>query len=412
MPCVENNKSLCGVVTHWSQPEADIVELSDWINRNLDKDEAIASSMNTSGTLRALANIRTIIHPHFEDNDLRQRVQEFYEVLYHCLTPEEAATKFRRFKSRYLVIEIRRCMVSPYILDPPLKSCAEDETNSQNKDLFCRQIFQNPKFFELRFINAGFGLFELMELDSNGERIVPLKAQAKYNSFTSKKLWSNIANNSCTDDEKECGGRLAELAFSLEEGMHERQCAEHILKTISKRYNNSVTKYYLARFRDYIHDKKDEETLRLYKEAFDGLSTNPAVAKEYILFLDYQMARHDEGAKVANRWLKNKEARREDSLDFWDASLEMAMAIKPSDHKRAIKVWHDIQVNGPTAYSLGEYWQWFSTTTRFNETVGTSWNKIRNLLIDHNIRCMIPSLKVPSIRTASKDNNWKVSFSV
>ena len=63
--------------------EGDLADLCDWINKKVDPTTSFLTSMNLAGSMRLFTNVPMVVHPQFESENLRKRVQLGYE-LYHC----------------------------------------------------------------------------------------------------------------------------------------------------------------------------------------------------------------------------------------------------------------------------------------------------------------------------------------
>eukprot|EP00397_Hematodinium_sp_SG-2012_P006707 GEMP01006742.1.p1 GENE.GEMP01006742.1~~GEMP01006742.1.p1 ORF type:complete len:926 (+),score=172.76 GEMP01006742.1:44-2779(+) len=395
MPCVDIGKSACGIAQHWSQNEADVVEFAHWINNNLNETDAIAGSMNLSGALRALAKTRTIVHPHFEDHDLRLRVQDLYEDLYHCLPPKHAAEKLKALDARYIVIEWKRCLISPYKLDPPRTSCVQGDPNARAEDLLCRRIFFEPKYFQLRFSNGGAALFERM--DGTG-------LTKKFKNFHDKQLWNHVADQ--CKEKQFCGGRLAEAAMAFDEKMRAKGAGVNLMEIVANRYQDGISKYYQARYKDY-NMNQTQGVAELYRQAWVSLPDNPLITKEYLLFLDMVENDKAKAFKVCQQWLKQPP--REDLLEYWETRLEVAVGIKDKKPKKAVHMWEELQVKSPRISIMESYWPWFSKVN-YTDAIGSKWFKVRNLFWDYNIKVAIQSFSSTSARTV-QNNNWTVLYS-
>jgi len=398
MPCVgDPQKGLCKIATTWVMNDADIVEFADWINRNLKETDAIATSMNLSGILRVATKSRTIIHPHFEDLELRKRVQDLYENLYHCLPPESARRKLQKLSANFLVIEFNRCLLSPYKLDPPLQSCTQEDSPERIHDLFCRNIFLDQRYFKMRFVNGAYALMEVLP--------EPDHTKKRFRDFGSRELWTTVVD-SCEETD-ECAGRLSETAFALHKRMGHPEAARTLMKIIDERFHDSVSYYYRGRFRDYAQERKDG-VRALYKKAWDLDPENTCLAREYLLYVDLVENDAEEAKKVSQKIITMP--RKEESNEYWEALLESVVPLRGRKDKIAEKLWEEIKINAPKIKTIGEYWNFFHREP-YNATYhGSSWAIMKNLLWDQNIRCSIQSLQGTGIRI-NYQNKWKFKHS-
>ncbi|KYK64050.1 Q-cell neuroblast polarization protein, partial [Toxoplasma gondii TgCatPRC2] len=85
------------------------LSLINWLKTNVPPDAAILGDMPSSSTLRAATQLRLVIHPQFEQAEMRKRVQFLYGA--SACPPEElyASLMQRVYETDYLLINNFRC---------------------------------------------------------------------------------------------------------------------------------------------------------------------------------------------------------------------------------------------------------------------------------------------------------------
>jgi len=100
------NKELEDLREFW---DPDTVDLMEWVNKDVPKDAAFTGSMQLLAGVR-LCTWRPITnHPHFEDQDLRDRTRELYKI-YGQFSPKEVHTTLNKYNSSYIILEDSICL--------------------------------------------------------------------------------------------------------------------------------------------------------------------------------------------------------------------------------------------------------------------------------------------------------------
>ncbi|CAJ1383782.1 unnamed protein product, partial [Effrenium voratum] len=156
LPFIENRHASIHADKAW--PDGDRGEFFNWMTRHVPKEEIVLAAMTLSAELRLATPLKLAIHPQFEAQHLRDRVQELYQF-YQCTPPASFAKTMKKYRSRYLVLEFKRCSFGPFLLDKyPEVNCKEGDRPWQ--DLFCPRALASP-LFELQWANAEFAVLRL-----------------------------------------------------------------------------------------------------------------------------------------------------------------------------------------------------------------------------------------------------------
>ncbi|CAJ1376933.1 unnamed protein product, partial [Effrenium voratum] len=114
LPFIENRHASIHADKAW--PDGDRGEFFNWMTRHVPKEEIVLAAMTLSAELRLATPLKLAIHPQFEAQHLRDRVQELYQF-YQCTPPASFAKTMKKYRSRYLVLEFKRCSFGPFLLD-------------------------------------------------------------------------------------------------------------------------------------------------------------------------------------------------------------------------------------------------------------------------------------------------------
>ncbi|CAD7952917.1 unnamed protein product [Amoebophrya sp. A25] len=289
------------------------------------KPVVVAASMSTSGALRLFTRANLVVHPHFESEKLRQRVQLLYSGLYHCPKPQVFAERILdKLQANFVVVENHRCFFTPFVVDRAFQrnltgsNCAAGERYTP-MDLICRTLLRSPKYFRLRYANSAYSLYErlqglrrnqdedvldedepspeeemplslyrdtqvslaassseLFEIDGVGEGLngaLPVET-----TLLDSKYWRAVVAESDAD-----AGSLATFAATFFEndrhaGRDTRTLQEigvALLDSLEGLFpENAVVKFLKGRFMDYVLQRK-EPAMRLYSGAFYAMHPLP-----------------------------------------------------------------------------------------------------------------------------------------
>ena len=165
LPCITEQEGVCQHMADKFSNDGDLVDLYDWVNNVVPAGTPVLASMNLAGSMRAFTHVPMIIHPQFESENLRKRVQRAYE-LYNCGSEESFAKTMQQLSAKLVIFEYSRCFFTPYNLDDKRKNC--NSKKHKTEDLMCMKLHARPRFFKLMFMNGNYAVFQL--------RKSPLKA--------------------------------------------------------------------------------------------------------------------------------------------------------------------------------------------------------------------------------------------
>ena len=90
--------------------DPDTVDLMQWLEQNTEQESAVVG-----GSMQLMAGVklcsgRTITnHPHFEDQALRDRTKELYQV-YAKTGPKEVRELLKKYKASHIILEDSICL--------------------------------------------------------------------------------------------------------------------------------------------------------------------------------------------------------------------------------------------------------------------------------------------------------------
>jgi len=310
LPCISDGEGLCYHLEERSTKNGDTVDLVDWMNRHLDPNLAVLCSMGTSGPVRAFTDNPMIIHPQFESENLRKRVQTAYE-LYHCGSEASFAETVQRLRADVVIFEYHRCFFTPYTLDDPSKNCDRNRGHQSPDDLLCYKLhLPTTKYFELIFANGGYAVFALKK---NGTAAVAGDRDPRFPDLPIAAGWKRYIEKCASEQGKECPGRLGELAATWHHDIKKPGEAK-VLRTLAP--DDPALAFTEGRYLDYDLQTPDKAG-PLYAKAANGLPNNPVVLREYLMWLDLSA----QDMKTIRKFL---EERRKDSADGRKGLLELS----------------------------------------------------------------------------------------
>ena len=88
--------------------DPDTVDLMQWL-QNTEKDAVISGSMQLMAGVKLCSNRAITNHPHFEDQSLRDRTRELYQM-YAKISPAEVHSILTKYKATYIILEDSICL--------------------------------------------------------------------------------------------------------------------------------------------------------------------------------------------------------------------------------------------------------------------------------------------------------------
>ena len=88
--------------------DPDTVDLMQWL-QNTEKDAVISVSMQLMAGVKLCSSRAITNHPHFEDQNLRDRTRELYQM-YAKVSPKEVHSILRKYNANYIILEDSICL--------------------------------------------------------------------------------------------------------------------------------------------------------------------------------------------------------------------------------------------------------------------------------------------------------------
>lgn len=141
----------------------------NWINEYTNIDDVFSGSMPLMANVKLSTNRPVTNHPHYEDIDLRKRVQKLYSYLYG-FRPIEEIHQFLKYKlkANYLIVEKHYCLSGP-ANKPQCAMSAIAHSNGLNKTaklqachLILSQTEKSLRYFRKVFEKAHISIFRIV----------------------------------------------------------------------------------------------------------------------------------------------------------------------------------------------------------------------------------------------------------
>jgi C-mannosyltransferase DPY19L len=151
---VENIKQQHKVKGQYS--DYSMEKLINWINENTTANDAFAGSMPIMANVKLSTNRPIIIHPHYEDVELRMRVRNIYSHLYGYRPVEELHHLLKNvYMAKYLIIETHFCISkNPEKPECELSAIAHINFEKTSSSKACELILMQSDQVKKRFLNV------------------------------------------------------------------------------------------------------------------------------------------------------------------------------------------------------------------------------------------------------------------
>lgn len=279
LPCAGDEEGACGQMSEKKANDGDLADMMEWMNQHLPLNLSILASMNLAGTMRTFVRHPMIIHPQFESENLRKRVQRAYEM-YHCATEESFAQTMLSLEAKVVIFEYARCFFTPYTLDDRRKNCVKGKHEAE--DQLCLKLHVSQGRFKLLFANGGYAVFRLLNT-SAGKALQPAVVSK---ALDDPETWTSYVNRCAAQQGTACGPRLMEAAAVWFHGLHRPAVAQVLRRFALEKFpQDGIVQYYTARYLDY-DAKRSREAGVHYEAAAKALPNNPFALREYLMWLD------------------------------------------------------------------------------------------------------------------------------
>lgn len=387
---------------HWA--DGDVLELYDWMTGHLPAGAIVLASMPLSAQLRLNTPLRVAIHPQFEKQSLRDRVQEIYQF-YQCTPPEKFVAVMRKYRASFFVIEYKRCDFSPFILDwYPELNCKKGERPWE--DLFCPRLHAT-KHFKMLFVNAGYGVFRL--------RNASVAPSQKKSSIKKMGAWRPMLEQCLEAEEKYgevCVARITEVGQMFHEKLKQPQVAEILLGWAKEHgADNGLVQYTIGRHLDYDHGRQDEAA-KYYRQAYELLPNNPLIVREYLMWLDVERKdnRSLEALMRPRRWTKGS---RLSLVDLADAVLACEASVAAFELFRDLD-WSEELWRIATQYGIGSdcvknNWPLNHGGNDLSSVLG-KWGLFLNIFWYQGLKSHLVSVSSSAVRWQPPRRQWTIGL--
>lgn len=386
----------------WS--DGDRLELYHWLAKRLPAGTTVITSMPLSAELRLNTWLRSVIHPQFEDRGLRDRVQELYEY-YMCVPPQRMGEIMRKYDSRHIILEYKRCDFSPFLLDHhPEFNCQKED--SKWKDLFCPVAHVSPHF-EMLFANAGYVVLRLRD-EEEIARVVK-KRNGQSVEIHEIKVWSAMLNQCLEEEGDACIGRTAELASMFYSKLKQRQVAEMLLGWVRRHADShGEAQFIIGHHLDYNADKSAQAGQH-YRKAYELAPDNPYIAREYLMWVDL-VANDNRTLEAFLRPRRFTRGGNRSLLDLQDVTLscEAAVAVRNimRDVDWAEELWEFAVGHGIGSKCVKNNWQIMAKGKTLEASLG-NLGILLNIFWHRRMRSEISSVAGSGVRHQLPRPAWR-----
>ncbi|KRZ07130.1 C-mannosyltransferase dpy-19, partial [Trichinella zimbabwensis] len=141
---------------------ADMENLFDWINTSTLPNAVFACSLPLSANLKLTTERPIVIHPHYEDAELRKRTMQVYEM-YSRRSPEKFIQTLQKLQVNYLIIENWVC------LKDSKDNCSQTDiwdyvdarSRGQSESICRRLLSDDQKFLPVVYSHGGYIVFKV-----------------------------------------------------------------------------------------------------------------------------------------------------------------------------------------------------------------------------------------------------------
>jgi len=401
LPFTEGTAGVTYKDMHW--PAGEMGELFDWMGQRLPANSTIISSMPLSAELRLSTPFKVVIHPQFEKQSLRDRVQELYQF-YQCTSPESYVSTMQKYGAAYLILEYKRCDFSPFVLDKyPKLNCAKGQKPWQ--ELFCPRAHVSPSF-KLLFANAGFGLFRVRD-------VVDAPSKPKRRSMDDIKVWKPMLDRCIKTEPEVCGGRIAEMASMFHEKLGQQQLGKTLLQWVDENApHDGVAQYLIGRHYDYVLNRP-QDAKKYYEKAYELVPNNPVIVREYLMWLD--VAQQDNRSLEAlMRPRRYSNGDRLSLVELGDASLACEASVPAMELFRdfdwAQDLWKVALREGASSDCVKNNWLLQNNGKKMEETLGP-WGFFLNIFWHQVMKSHMVSAASTGVRWAKPRRAWNTGLS-
>ncbi|AFZ79417.1 hypothetical protein BEWA_022650 [Theileria equi strain WA] len=240
-------------------------QLVEWINGNLNQNEAILSDMPTSSIIRCATRNRVVINPQYEDYDIRKKTRFLYTLGDYADDKWFGEEMYQIYKCEYVVVPKKFCLIPNDETDAINKLLKSNDytkysQTAEHGDRLCNRLLMKTSTFDLLFSNGHYFIYKY-----NKDRVSRNDKLGTTNSFEAIKPWLSR----CSSDPK-CPQQIYSTFSFLNEHVNS-QLAREILEYGIKTYSENLL------------------MIRLYAEAMDYDLERYSVANKYYRKLIYKM---------------------------------------------------------------------------------------------------------------------------
>ncbi|KRY57214.1 C-mannosyltransferase dpy-19 [Trichinella britovi] len=141
---------------------ADMENLFDWINTRTLPNAVFACSIPLSANLKLTTERPIVIHPHYEDTELRKRTKQVYEM-YSRRSPEKFIQALQKLHVNYLIIENWVCLKDSKdnCSQTDIWDYVDAKSRGQSESICRRLLADDQKFLPVVYSHGGYFVFKV-----------------------------------------------------------------------------------------------------------------------------------------------------------------------------------------------------------------------------------------------------------
>ncbi|SOV75501.1 conserved Plasmodium membrane protein, unknown function [Plasmodium sp. gorilla clade G3] len=261
------------------------LDLIIWLKKNIKEGEALIADIPTSSFLRCTTNYKFVLHPQYEDSNLRKRVQDYY--MFSACLPFSDGKKyiFDKYKSRYFISNIYRCSssgskINVFTISDKIDSNYARCEKKKKTMRFCNRVLYDDKNYKTLFRNGKFSVIYFTPEIIPDNTPYKIFNQKKYSNIIYYEPW--IKRCMLTDDK--CALHITEVARTYLDMLKYNLIAITLYNYVENNLldNNVEVIFHIAEYYDY--DKKNHKKANeLYRKAINLIIKEENDLGTYIL---------------------------------------------------------------------------------------------------------------------------------
>jgi len=309
----------------------------------------------------------------------------------------------RKYRSRIIVLEYKRCDFSPFVLDKyPELNCAKGEQPWRN--LFCPAAHASPHF-RLLFANSGYAVLSVREKSADGK---PGRAA----SIEDIRAWKPMLDRCLKEEPEACVSRTAELASMFHAKIGQPKVAKALLGWVRQHVHNDGVAHYLLGYHLDYDLGQPKEAAGHYSKAIEHAPNNPLIVREYLMWLDVE-AKDNRTLERLMRPRRATRGERSSLLDLRDVTLACEASITALELFRdldwAEDLWEFATTEGIGSQCVKNNWPLHNGGRDMEKDLG-AWGVFLNVFWFRKLRSQLATSAGNAVRYQIPRRPWRLGL--